>query len=300
MAQASTSPLFQQRLVAVLKASRPPGWCFGPILFAIGMIHSRTFPRSPGSALKALVQIGSLSIPLCIVVFGINDVYDYDSDLRNPRKSVDSLEGTILEPVYHRDVRTVAWCSTALILGASLLTQQRQNIIATASLVFLGWQYSAPPLRLKEIPVLDSLSNGLIVLLASFVGYSFGGASVADAPSKGYMMALVCTGVHALGAVVDVDADVAAGQTTIATFFGRRPTAVFATVTYAIAVATEGPSSVFGAYLTGGLLITFATVLDVNLAHRCFQIVVYWTVVMAMLWFGVQGKSVLNKILKRD
>lgn len=161
----------------------------------------------------------------------MNDVYDYDSDLLNPRKSFNSLEGTILAPVYHQDVRVTAWASTVLIIACSLLTRKPQNILVTASLVALGWQYSATPLRLKEVPIIDSISNGLIVLLASFVGFSFGGASIADAPSKGYMMALVCSGVHALGAVVDVDADVAAGQKTIATFLGRRATAGFTVMT---------------------------------------------------------------------
>lgn len=161
----------------------------------------------------------------------MNDVYDHDSDLRNPRKSGSSLEGTILDPAHHDDVRVAAWASTALILICALLTQKTQNILATAFLVVLGWQYSATPLRLEEIPIVDSASNGLIVLLTAFVGFTSGGASVVDVPSKDYAMALACAGVHALGAVLDVDADVAAGQKTIATFLGRRLAAVFAAST---------------------------------------------------------------------
>lgn len=65
----------------------------------------------------------------------------------------------------------------------------------------------------------------------------------------------------------------------------------------AIAVASEGWNSVFGAYLAGGLLITLAPVLRVGWAHRAFQVVVYWTVLMAMIWFGVQARGVLDKIL---
>jgi len=299
MAQA-LNPSIAERVIAVLRASRPPGWTFGPILFGIGLIESGKLPRSVWELLRAVLQVGSLSLPLCVVVFGMNDVYDYDSDLLNPRKSFNSLEGSVLAPVYHHDVRVTAWASTGLIMGCSLLTRRPQNMIATASLLALGWQYSATPLRLKEVPIIDSLSNGLIVLLASFVGFSFGGASISDAPSKGYMMALVCSGVHALGAVVDVDADLAAGQTTIATFLGRRATALLTAVTYGIAVYTEGVSSVFGAYLAGGLAITLAPVFNVQWAHRSFQVVVYWTVIMAMIWFGVKGKTLLDKVLKHD
>ncbi|KAG9014774.1 hypothetical protein FRB94_010621 [Tulasnella sp. JGI-2019a] len=293
------NPSISDRVVAVLRASRPPGWCFGPILFGIGVIQSRIFPRSKSELLTTVLQLGSLSFPLCAIVFGMNDVYDYDSDLLNPRKAQGSLEGAILNPVYHRDVRIVAWVSTALILGCSLLAQQRDNFIATACLVCLGWQYSATPLRLKEVPILDSISNGLIVLLGSFVGFSHGGASVFDAPRKQYTMALVCSGVHALGAVVDVDADVAAGQRTIATYLGRRSTVIFAASAYAIGVASEGWRSVFGAYLVGGLVLTIAPVLNLDWTHQAFKLVVYWTVVMSMIWFGEQGRNFVARIQKR-
>ncbi|KAG8876717.1 hypothetical protein FRB97_003977 [Tulasnella sp. 331] len=228
----------------------------------------------------------------------MNDVYDYDSDLLNPRKAGDSLEGTILDPVYHDDIRVAAWVSTALILSCALLTKKGQNILATASLVFFGWQYSATPLRLKEVPIIDSISNGLIVLVTLFVGFTLGGASVVDVPSKDYAMALACVGVHALGAVVDVDVDVIAGQKTIATFLGKTLTAVFAASTFTVGVASEGYTSVFGAYLAGGLVITIPPVFNVGWAHMSFKAVVYWTVLMVIVWFGAQAKNVVSKARK--
>lgn len=73
----------------------------------------------------------------------------------------------------------------------------------------------------------DSLSNGLVVFLAWFCGFSFSGLNLSDVPSKGLMLSLCTSGIHALGAVIDVDADVAAGQRTIATALGQRQTAIF-------------------------------------------------------------------------
>lgn len=293
-------PTWQDRLIALLKSSRPPGWTFGPILYGIGVIHSRNIPRTLGDLFKAVVQIGSLSLPLCIIVFGINDVYDYESDLLNPRKSESSLEGTILQPVYHNDVRRAAWASTALIIGIFALTGRRQTFLAALGLVFLGWQYSAPPLRLKEVPVIDSISNGLIVLLASFIGFTSRGGSVANAPRSGYLMALVCAGVHALGAAVDIEADLQAGQRTIATFLGARASASIAAAFYATAVAIEDLKTIFGVYVLGGFFITASAAVNIKWVHRSFQVVVYWTVVMAMIWFGARGKEILAKIMKRD
>lgn len=161
------------------------------------------------------------------VVFGMNDVYDYNSDIRNPRKMASGLEGGVLSPAYHQSVRLAAFISTVLILLASVSTCRPQNVFATTILVIIAWQYSALPLRLKEIPLLDSLSNGVIVFISWFVGYSFGGGSLSNAPGKGYILALCSAGVHALGAATDVDSDVAAGQMTIATFLGPRPATMF-------------------------------------------------------------------------
>jgi len=161
-------------------------------------------------------------------VFGVNDVYDYASDLQNPRKIADGLEGTVLHPVYHKDVLRVACASSAFIVASALVTGSASNACATILLVLLGWQYSSPPLRLKEVPVLDSLSNGAIVFLAWFAGFSFAGRSIAEAPAKGYMLSLCTAGVHALGAVMDVEADIAARQRTIAVVLGKRPAAMFA------------------------------------------------------------------------
>ena len=42
------------------------------------------------------------------------------------------------------------------------------------------------------------------------------------------MLSLCTTGIHALGAVMDTEADMASGQRTIATAFGKRPAAIFA------------------------------------------------------------------------
>ena len=149
----------------------------GPILYAIGVVHSHVIPRSCVSLLRAGLHVFVLSIPLCIsmwlshcpeplsmspplVVFGVNDVYDYESDKRNPPKLVDGIVGKLLHPIFHSDVLKAAYGSTVFIITSALMTGGRKNVIETILLVVLGWQYSSPLLCLKEIPVLDSLSNG--------------------------------------------------------------------------------------------------------------------------------------------
>ncbi|TFK42595.1 UbiA prenyltransferase family [Crucibulum laeve] len=286
----------QSEIWTVLKASRPPSWTFGPILFGIGIIHSGIIPKSLNVTLLRLgLQIAALSMPLSIVVFGINDVYDYDSDIRNPRKMKDGPEGGILHPDHHRSVRLAAYTSTVFIILSSIITQQSQNIIATLFLTLIGWQYSAPPLRLKEQPIVDSLSNGAIVYLAWFCGFSFSGLKISDAPSKGLMLGLCTSGIHALGAVMDMEADIAGGQKTIAVALGPRLAAVFAASCYLMASATVDIDSIFGAYVYAGLFIMLFPCLRVSWAHRAFQGIVYLSISCAVLWIFVRAWSIFSR-----
>jgi 4-hydroxybenzoate polyprenyltransferase len=231
------------KLFVALKASRTVSWFFWSMLVGNGMMHSRAIPSSL-VLLHVGLQTFAFSIPLsismsdnqlcnfhtytCPVFFGVNDVYDYETDRRNPRKLADGLEGSVLDPVNHKDVLTAACISTIIILLSALFTQCLDNILATILLVIIAWQYSAPPLRLKEIPVVDSLSNGSITFLIWFFGSSFSGTSMFHVPLKAIVNNLCVAGGHALAAVTDFEADSAAGLRTIATALGKRRAAIFA------------------------------------------------------------------------
>ena len=167
------------------------------------------------------------------MVFGVNDVYDYATDIRNPRKVVDGLEGSILHPSYHGLIISSAICATLAIVGGSLMTTSIHNVLIISALLALSWGYSAPPLRFKELPGLDSLSNGIIVDLCYMAGYTAGGGRLNSRifTLKGHILGLCTAGVHALGAAVDVDADASVGQRTIATVFGVDSALGFAALT---------------------------------------------------------------------
>ena len=55
------------------------------------------------------------------------------------------------------------------------LVRKATNITTTVFAVFLAYAYSAPPLRLKEKPLIDSLSNSLAVMALLMLGFSYGG-----------------------------------------------------------------------------------------------------------------------------
>ena len=53
-----------KQFMVLIRASRIPGWCFGPILYTIGVIHSRILPKSVPGILSAGFQIFCLSCKL--------------------------------------------------------------------------------------------------------------------------------------------------------------------------------------------------------------------------------------------
>lgn len=243
----SLGHVIKKKVFITLKASRPISYCCWCIILGHGMMYSRTISH-PTVLLYTAFQTFTVSIPVSIrtclhldlilytyqcfvlVFFAVNDVYDYETDRRNSRKLADGLEGTVLSPLHHKDVLTAALLSAATILLAATATQCRDNILASVLLVFIVWQYSSPPLRMKEIPIIDSLSNGCIGFLIWFFGFSYSGSSIFEVPVTAIMKGFCGVGIHALAAAVDAEADAAGGQVTIGTVFGKRPAAIFAFV----------------------------------------------------------------------
>lgn len=171
------------------------------------------------------------------VTFGVNDVYDYDSDTRNRRKNNQWADGTVLDRVHHRFVLSSARISTAFVILLAIPATMRspQLLGCTISFLSLVWIYSSPPFRLKERPILDSLSNGVICWLFWACGYTFsGGTSLVfntkPASRKGWFVLLYASALHSLAATVDARADVSAKYQTIATVLGERYAALFSMI----------------------------------------------------------------------
>ena len=163
-------------------------------------------------------------IPYNLLMYGINDVFDYESDLRNPRKG--GIEGALLDKKYHK---LTIWSSILLCIPflAYLYSVSDMNASLWLSLfVFTVIAYSAPVLRFKERAFLDSLTSA-----SHFVGpmiYALALLQV-DLTSREVLsciLAFTLWGVasHAFGAVQDVKADREANISSIATVIGARAT----------------------------------------------------------------------------
>ena len=213
----SNIPFFD-KFKLIVKVSRPVFWLIFPLVFVFGMLIS-------GAKLTflPLLQILLLSFPYSIILYGINDVYDYESDKRNPRKN--SMWGFILKPAYDSLIINASIFSAVVIFLSSLITLNLLNIIVMSIALFLAYAYSAPPLRLKTKPPLDSITNGAYFIVPFLLGASFG-----KFPSHLLVQAVWVTvsvmGLHAFSTIMDYSSDKEAGERTFAIMFGKRTAAI--------------------------------------------------------------------------
>lgn len=174
--------------------------------------------------------------PYNLLMYGINDVFDYESDAKNPRKG--GVEGALVAQSHHRVIILFTpWLvippALALGLGADLVTS-----VVLATTLFLVVAYSAPRLRFKEVPFLDSVTSA-----SHFVGPAAVGVLAASARYGVYSnSAPVLLGAffawsmasHAFGAVQDIEPDRRANLRSLATVIGGRYTVRFSVVFYVL------------------------------------------------------------------
>ncbi|MHA7177887.1 prenyltransferase [Arthrobacter sp. Sr24] len=203
-------------------------------------------------------------IPYNLLMYGINDVFDYESDLLNARKG--GVEGAVLDRKHHR---FILWASVLGVVPfiAVLATQGgiAANLVLAIS-IFAVIAYSAPGLRFKERPFLDSITSathfvspavyGLVLVQADFT-----------AGLWAVLVAFFLWGMasQAFGAVQDIVPDREGGIASIGTVLGARFTVWFAFAAYACAgllmLVTAAP---FAALLALPYLINIATSLRLN------------------------------------
>lgn len=173
-------------------------------------------------------------IPYNLLMYGVNDVYDYESDLRNPRKG--GIEGGLLAPKYHR--ATLCWAyflALPFVIGLTVLKPNAWLILWFTIFTVIAYSHKAS--RFKEIPVLDSITSSLHFIGPLLVGLAMGGTPIDTPGLQATLIAFFLWGIasHGFGAVQDVKADREAGIHSIATKFGARLTTRLALVGYLLA-----------------------------------------------------------------
>ncbi|MEJ3406038.1 prenyltransferase [Rathayibacter sp. YIM 133350] len=227
---------------ALFLSSRPLSWVNTAYPFAAAYLLST-------GRIDAVFVIGTLFflVPYNLLMYGVNDVFDYASDLRNPRKG--GAEGALLSPRLHRPIMLAASISSGVFVVALLIaagTAQPLSWIVLAVSIFAVLAYSVPGLRFKERPLLDSATSATHFVSPAVYGLAVAGA-VLTPPLLALLVAFFLWGMasHAFGAVQDVEPDRAGGIASIATWLGAARTVRLAIVLWAAAgclmLLTEWP-----------------------------------------------------------
>lgn len=210
-------------------SSRPVSWINTAFPFAAAYLLS-------AREIDLVLVVGTIFflVPYNVAMYGINDVFDYESDLRNPRKG--GAHGAILEKSLHAPT---LWASGLLcapfVVFLVIVGPPLSWLVLLVSLLAVVF-YSAPPLRLKERPFADSVTSSIHFFSPAVY------ALVLTEATWTPQLVLIIVGFalwgvasHAFGAVQDVVADREAGISSIATVRGAAWTVRFSLVAYAAA-----------------------------------------------------------------
>ena len=215
-------------LIKLFKVSRPISWVNTAYPFAATYLVL-------GGGFDAVFFIGTLFflIPYNLLMYGVNDVFDYESDIRNPRKN--SIEGAVEAKSFHP---TILWASLLLTLPfviALIILSPFSSVLILVGLLFFVVAYSLKGLRFKEVPFLDSITSSIHFVGPMIFAIALTGFQPQAWP---FALALFFWGIasHAFGAVQDVIPDRAGGLKSIATIIGARNTVWLSAFLYALAV----------------------------------------------------------------
>lgn len=214
----------------LLLSSRPLSWINTAFPFAASYFFL-------GGEVDAFFLITALFflIPYNFLMYGINDIFDYESDLRNPRKG--GLEGALLPPEFHRPMLILVTVINLPFL-ALITFQTLDNLFALGVFwltIFFVVAYSAKGLRYKEMPFIDSITSSL-----HFVGPAVFALASLEKFDGNLLIALIAfflwgAASHAFGAIQDIRADREAGIASIATVLGAKVTVRIALTAYVFA-----------------------------------------------------------------
>jgi len=247
--------LFAIPLPRLLQLSRPRFWIYvlGPYLVGLAA-GARTLHDL--QTLPVLLFGLFFLFPANLLIYGVNDIFDYETDKNNVKKNkYETLVDPIERPALWRLVAVVTLPFLALLPFVPL-----PALAALAAFLFFSIFYSAPPIRAKARPILDSAFNVLYICPGAFAFYLAGGREL----SVPLMAAAWCwaMAMHAYSAVPDISADRQSNLNTVATLLGFHGTLICCTLLYAAAALlsfrTLGP-------LAAVLGLVYVTLMRVSL-----------------------------------
>jgi lycopene elongase/hydratase (dihydrobisanhydrobacterioruberin-forming) len=214
----------------LIRTARPRFWMyiFGP--FVIGLAATPLSSWTASAVIPLAIFALYFTFPANLWIYGVNDIYDYESDRINSKK--EGFERLLPVQEHRKTWRAMLLWNVPFWLFALVATPPLAWV-ALAGFIFFGTIYSAPPIRAKTKPFLDSFTNILYIFPGLFAAAVLGAAGVSwPAVIAGTAW---CMAMHAYSAIPDITADTKATMNTVATVLGIKGTLWFCGILWAIA-----------------------------------------------------------------
>lgn len=200
-----------------------------------------------------------------LLMYGVNDIFDYESDIRNPRKV--GVDGSVMDKSKHGSLWLwIMAVNVPLLLWLMLMGNSDANWWLLL-MIFMALAYSIAELRFKEIPILDSFTSSFHYTSPFIYGVLLAG------PAEFYWPAFLAFFIwvmanHAFGAIQDITPDREGGIASVATKLGASKTILFVLIGYCIAAVL--PVIVYGrqGILATLLLLPYVVLVAQTLRHR--------------------------------
>jgi len=155
--------------------------------------------------------------PANVLLYGVNDLWDQDTDELNPKK--EGKEHRV-KPGERGALRRLVWAAGGLGLLLTVFQRGMVERMILLGFILLSYYYSAEPIRFKQRPFVDSASNILYALPGVFSYYLTSGTLP---PTPVLVAAFMHTfSMHLFSAVPDIAYDTETGIRTTAVVLGRR------------------------------------------------------------------------------
>ncbi len=203
----------KKHLLFLLKLSRPRFWLYLAGPFAVGYAAG-VDSLAEFANFKFIFWLLFFLLPANIFLYGINDYFDDDTDRYNNKKG----DKEVLVSTKQRQwVKSIITSIFILSFPLSIVLPPVAGGVFLIFL-FLASFYSAPPIRFKARPWLDSLSN-VLYITPGIMGYFLASQTLP-------LLSIIIAGgswsaaMHLFSAIPDIESDKRAGLKTTAVIAG--------------------------------------------------------------------------------
>lgn len=216
-------------LLFILHASRPRFWAYlaGPFLLGYVAGGSSIYPLL---SLFFFLMLLYFLLPANILLYGVNDYFDSDTDQFNEKKKSHEV---LLKASQKRILRLALLLNIAISIAVYILLPNTISQTLFVIFILLSIFYSTPPLRFKSHPFIDSFSN-ILYIFPALIAYSFF-SNIYSIPVI-LAMSFWAIAMHLYSAIPDIKSDTKANLKTTAVVLGEKNSLILCAVLYMLAV----------------------------------------------------------------